>query len=364
MTNKLIYQTLVLILLGTVLIVWFGCGSSDDSSSDNPTVAENASSDDSIAEVATGNLKGRVVRIEGVQIDVQVLQDGTVIASTEAKPDGSYQIDNIKSGTYTVQITAKGYKVVEQTVQVRAGEVPVLDNVALEALEAPVTHIRGLVLDQETKTLLNGARVQLINEARVVREVLTKQTGVFEFENVPADQQFTLIIDGEKYEKQEITINPIPAGETEKVEVELVPLPRVRGLLLDQITKDGIQSAHVQLIEMKGMMNWGDVREAETNALGVFEFENVPTDQQFALIIDIDGYQKQEITINPISGGEIAKVEVELVPINPDQLPIGDGLRVGVEAPAFSLPDQDGKIRTLADYAGQKVVLAFDRGRW
>ena len=34
-------------------------------------------------------------------------------------------------------------------------------------------------------------------------------------------------------------------------------------------------------------------------------------------------------------------------------------LEVGTKAPEFSLPDQDGVMRSLADYRGQKVVLYF-----
>ena len=34
-------------------------------------------------------------------------------------------------------------------------------------------------------------------------------------------------------------------------------------------------------------------------------------------------------------------------------------LEVGVKAPDFELPDQNGKIHRLSDYAGKKVVLYF-----
>ena len=34
-------------------------------------------------------------------------------------------------------------------------------------------------------------------------------------------------------------------------------------------------------------------------------------------------------------------------------------LETGVKAPAFSLPDQNGVVHALADYAGKKVVLYF-----
>lgn len=352
MTNRVTSQAAIWILLGTVLIVWFSCSGSDDPSVDKPTMTEDSSTDDSsiddpqtvadastdnanintppavidaptdnvsvgnprtvadaptddagvgtppvvedppvnntgvdtppekgapaddvIVEVVVGSLQGQVAQIEDTQIHIHVLQNGAAVASTQANLDGSYQIDHIKPGTYIVQITTENYKAVERTAQVRAGEVSVLDNVVLEALAPPPTHIRGLVLDQQTSAPLGGIRVQLIDEAGSVRETLTEQTGGFEFEDVPADQGFSLIIDIEKYEKQ-------------------------------------------------------------------------------------------EITVDPISAGEIAKLEIVLDPIHIDALPIGDGLHLGVTAPAFELPDQDGKRRALNDYAGQKVVLAFDRGRW
>ena len=370
MINRVISQVAIWILLGAVLIVWFSCGDSEDSNVDKPTVAKDSSTDDTsaddppstvadapadnvsvdppsivadaptdnvsvgnprtvgdtpadntnvdpppivadaptdnvtvdtppavedspvnnvsvdpppvdkevpvddvIVEVVDGSIQGRVVQAEDVQIHIRVLQNGAAVASAQVNPDGSYQINDIKPGTYMIQIIAPDYEMVERTVQVRAGEVSMLDNVVLEALAPPSTHIRGLVLDQQTSVPLDGIRIQLIDETGGVRDVLTKQTGGFEFENVSADQEFTLIIDIPEYEKQEITVAPIPAGE-------------------------------------------------------------------------------------------VAKLEVELALIKIEELPIGDGLQVGVVAPAFNLPDQNGKRRALTDYTGQKVVLAFDRGRW
>jgi len=34
-------------------------------------------------------------------------------------------------------------------------------------------------------------------------------------------------------------------------------------------------------------------------------------------------------------------------------------LSIGDKAPAFSLPDQDGKVHALKDYAGKVVLLYF-----
>ena len=43
------------------------------------------------------------------------------------------------------------------------------------------------------------------------------------------------------------------------------------------------------------------------------------------------------------------------------QLPPGQGLAIGADAPAFSLPDGDGKVHALADHEGKEVVLVFYR---
>ena len=34
-------------------------------------------------------------------------------------------------------------------------------------------------------------------------------------------------------------------------------------------------------------------------------------------------------------------------------------LTVGTKAPAFTLPDQNGELRSLSDFIGRKVVLYF-----
>ena len=34
-------------------------------------------------------------------------------------------------------------------------------------------------------------------------------------------------------------------------------------------------------------------------------------------------------------------------------------LEIGMKAPEFSLPDQNGQVHKLSDYKGQKVILYF-----
>ena len=148
-----------------------------------------------------------------------------------------------------------------------------------------------------------------------------------------------------------------PADQAEEVE-EVLPI--IRGLVLDQITKDPLIGVSVKLTDEAGV-----VLETPTANSGVFEFEGIAADQKLTVTIDIDEYEKQEFIVDPIPVGETVKLEVELIPLNPEQLPEGDGLAIGLKAPDFNLPDSDGEMIALADYAGkQKVVLVFDRGEF
>ena len=351
----------LLLALAAILMLCVGCGTDEESIVEPDTPVEPGTSTEKPAPITvTGSLEGTVDKIDGVSVAIRVLQNGNAIASTTVDADGNYQIDNIAPGTYTVEIAAKGYETVERTVQISEDKVASLDRATLNELAIPVAHIQGILSDQKKGSPLNKVRVRLIDAAGNHREVLTTETGAFEFENVPTDQQLNVIVDLEGFEKQEISIDPIPAGETVPLEIAVVGLPGIRGLVLDQITKTPLIDVRIQLTD-----EVGNVLETPTTTSGVFEFKGVAANQKLTISIDSDKYEKREFTVDPIPVGETVKLEVELIPLNPEQLPEGDGLAVGLKAPDFNLPDSDGKMIALADYAGKKkVVLMFYRGAW
>ena len=135
----------------------------------------------------------------------------------------------------------------------------------------------------------------------------------------------------------------------------------IRGLLVDQGTKQTLRNTRVKLVDSQG-----EVRETSTSRAGVFEFENLAAGEKVTVLVELDGYEKHESVVTPIAGGETTTITVNLVPIiKEDALPPGDGLHVGTKAPDFNLVDGNGKRHSLADYAGkQRVVLLFDRGAW
>ena len=183
------------------------------------------------------------------------------------------------------------------------------------------------------------------------------EPGTTQEPNATAEPDTIAEPDGPLVEADPVIPVELPADQAEEVEEVL---PTIRGLVLDQVTKDPLIGVSVQLTDEAGV-----VLETPTANSGVFEFEGVAADQRLTVTIDIDEYEKQEFVVDPIPVGETVKLEVELNPLNPDQLPEGDGLVVGGQAPDFNLPDSDGEMVALADYAGdKKVVLVFDRGEW
>ena len=211
--------------------------------------------------------------IDGALIQVRLLKDGQLLTQIEAR--GTYELPSIEVGTYTLQISAKGYETQEVNVTVTAGQVVSLDRVALVALDTPVSHLRGVLTDKTTGEPLGEVNLQLTDKAGKIYETLTTGAGVFAFENLPVEQAFTLAIAHAGYEETEVPVHPIPAAETLELQVQLT-------------------------------------RRAK-----------------------------------------------------PEKLNPGQGLSLESQAPAFELPNGDGKLHALADYIGNKnVVLVFYRGGW
>ena len=89
-------------------------------------------------------------------------------------------------------------------------------------------------------------------------------------------------------------------------------------------------------------------------------------EQAFTLAVAHTGYEETEVAVHPIPAAETLELQVQLTRrAEPEKLDPGRGLSTGSRAPAFELPNGDGKLHALADYVGNKsVVLVFYRGGW
>lgn len=88
--------------------------------------------DNIVSEIETiGSLQGEVQSI-GIPIQVRLLKDGQPVEQSET--DGSYELNEIEAGNYTLHISADGYQEAELNVTVIAGETVLLDKVTLVLL--------------------------------------------------------------------------------------------------------------------------------------------------------------------------------------------------------------------------------------
>ena len=176
---------------------------------------------------------------------------------------------------------------------------------------------------------------------------------------------YTLQISAKGYQATElnVTITADQSISLDKIALVVLdqPVSHLQGILTDAATGAPISQVHLQLTDKAG-----EVYEALTTGAGVFTFENLPVEQAFTLAIAHAGYEETEVAVHPIPAAETLELQVRLTRLpEPDKLDPGQGLSLGSQAPAFELPDGDGKLHALADYVGNKnVVLIFYRGGW
>lgn len=204
-------KTLSLIALMLLVFVGLNCGSTEDLI-DAPEEVQ----------LELGKLQVQVESIEGVTIHVRLLKDGELVAQADSEED--YDLGEIEKGNYTVEISAKGFETTELKVTIEAGETNVLDKVTLLPLDVPASHLNGQLTDKETGIAFSNVLITLTDSSGEEYETLTNEDGIFVFENLPADQSFTLTINHTCYEKYDESIDVIDAGNTIEIDVKLTSM--------------------------------------------------------------------------------------------------------------------------------------------
>lgn len=204
-------RTLSIIALALLILIGLGCGSTEDPIDEPKEV-----------QLESGKLQVQVESIEGVTIHVRLLKDGKLIAQTDSEAD--YDLGEIEQGEYTVEISAKGFETTELNVTIEAGETNILDKVTLSPLEIPVSHLNGQLTDEETGNSLSNVLIKLADASGEEYETLTSDDGTFAFENLPADQSFTLTINHTCYEMYDESVKTIDADKTLEIDIKLTSM--------------------------------------------------------------------------------------------------------------------------------------------
>ena len=228
-----------------------------------------------------------------------------------------------------------------------------IDEVQLESgrLQIQVEEIEGVTI--HVRLLKDG---QLISQA--------DSTVNYEFGEI-ANGEYTVEISAKGFETTELKVN-IVAGETYVLDkVTLLPLEdpvaHLNGKLTDEKTGNVLSDVLVQLTDKSG-----EEYKTLTSDEGIFTFENLPVNQAFTLSVMLVGYEDYDLSVESIDAGKSIEVKVELTPIpEPEPLGPGEGLNTGSKTPEFELPDSNDKVRTLAEFIGdKKAVIVFYRGGW
>ena len=77
-----------------------------------------------------GTLQVEVLNQQHVSFQVALYQGEDIVAQTDSKR--SFEITDIEAGSYTLRITATGYKEIERNVEILAGQVISIDSVTLQ----------------------------------------------------------------------------------------------------------------------------------------------------------------------------------------------------------------------------------------
>lgn len=111
MYNTRLYFTLLLLLFCVI-----GCENSDSPVDDISS--------------KKGTLQVEVLNQQNVSFQVALYQGEEIVAQTDSKR--SFEITDIEAGSYTLRLTATGYKVIERNVEILAGQVISIHNVTLQ----------------------------------------------------------------------------------------------------------------------------------------------------------------------------------------------------------------------------------------
>ena len=204
-------RLITFLIVSVLLLNVFGC-----------ETTEKPLTDIKEAESTTGIVRVIVQTEDGVNVRIHLIQDGKEIQRTEG--DGRFTLRNLDPGEYTLRISAQGFHETERNVTVIAGETTTLDTITLKELANPVSHIIGLVRNSRTGIRLPEILVKLTDQDGKQYEKITSNDGIFNFENLPVSQKFDLTIEDADYELHELSIDPIPANETKKLNVKLKPV--------------------------------------------------------------------------------------------------------------------------------------------
>lgn len=225
--------------------------------------------------------------IEGAKVAI----DGKRL-STTTDSDGRFSLPSIPAGNVRVLISATGYRTAKIDKEVSSGR-----TTQLKARLEGGAVLAGKVIDGTTNKPVANAEVL----ASVVNSpLITDEAGLFKAEGVKAGSaKITANASGFKSKVVTITLKP---GEDSVVEIKLLGDAKLRGTLIDQVTRQPIANAELKIADT--------ILTTKTNADGAFLFDG-PRSGPAKIEINAKGYPSQSFP-EKLSSGQITQASWEL----------------------------------------------------
>ncbi len=215
--------------------------------------------------------------------------------------DGSYKIENIVPGAYTLIFTAPGYQsysasiAVEDKPVVKDGYLTKAEEVEVQKVEVKLGSIAGIVYDKTTNAPISGVQITLKEKGKVLT---TDQSGAFRFDSLP-EGTYTVSFTAEGYLPYSEIVT-ISGGQPYTMKVMLAPVPKKKtasltGKVSDAESGKGIAGA---VVKLEG------VSSVQTDPNGIYKMENIPVGA-YTITVSAPDYKSYTEVIKLTEGANV-----------------------------------------------------------
>ncbi|WP_282137851.1 carboxypeptidase regulatory-like domain-containing protein [Rossellomorea aquimaris] len=245
--------------------------------------------------------------IAGGSITVQISTGaGIIVATTVTSPDGTYTVQSLAPGNYTVVAAASNFQAATQGVTVVSN----MTSIVNFNLAADPGSISGIVSNAQTGTPIVGANVEVRivdSSGAVIATVLTDNNGEYVVNGL-APSIYTVLVSASDFQTNAATVQ-VTSNQTVDGSIALEPDPgQITGTVLDSVGSNPIPGAIVSIVNSSGTL----ITTVLTDPNGIFMVEGLAPDNY---TVNVFANDFQNGTVGAlVNSGQTTPVSVSLEP--------------------------------------------------
>ncbi|WP_129729008.1 carboxypeptidase regulatory-like domain-containing protein, partial [Ectobacillus funiculus] len=256
-----------------------------------------------------GTLSGTVTNVNGIPISgavIQVFQNNVLIASALTDVNGSYTINNLIPGTYSVSSSSPNFSTGVSGALIQANQTTIVNT----QLQPNPGTLSGTVTDNNGNPL-SGSTVIVrdSSSSTIVSSTVTNNNGGYIVTNLaPGSYSVTASTNNFQTNSSGAIIN---SNQTSIVNFSLSPNPAsITGTIRNSITDDPITGASIEIriVNLSG----STIATAFTDPSGMYLVNNLAPGT-YGIIVNAPNFQTNSATVT-LSPGETKNVSVSLNP--------------------------------------------------